>query len=183
MSNLDPSEFSSRYEPWLPEILSGSEYLAQYEEHVDPFTAIDPAADYPVRAAVRYAIHENVRIQMLRTLFEGATRAGSDVLLMGELFSQYHRAYAECGLGSHARDDLVERARDAGIPAAKMTGGGGGGVVAVLGYSDDDARVRAIAEAHAVDCDTMPLVFEGSSDGVDASGVWILEPSRAWSLR
>lgn len=183
LSNLAPSEFRARYERWLPEILSGSEYFAHYGEHVDPFTVIDPEANYPVRAAVRYAIEENLRVQMVKTLLEGAMRTDSDVRLMGKLFSQSHQAYAECGLGSHPCNNLVERARDAGILAAKMTGGGGGGVVALLGYVEDDAKVRAIAEAYSADCGTTPHVFEGSSDGVDAFGVCMLEPCRTWSLR
>ena len=185
LSNLAPAEFRTRYERWLPEILSGSEYIARYGEHVDPFTTIDLRADYPVRAAVRYATEENLRVQIVKKLLEGAarTRSESDVRLMGELFSQSHHAYAECGLGSHACDNLVERARNAGIPGAKMTGGGGGGVVALLGCAEDHAKIRAIAEAYAVDCGTMPHVFEGSSDGADAFGVCILQPAQTWSLR
>lgn len=183
LSNVARSEFRVRYERWLPEILPGNEYLTHYGVHVDPFTAINPETDYPVRAAVRYAIEENARVQMVRTLLEGALRTDSDVRLMGELFSQSHHAYAECGLGSLACDDLVNRARDAGILAAKMTGGGGGGVVAVLGYAEDDVKVRAIAEAYAADCGRMPHVFEGSSDGVDRFGACTLQPARAWSLR
>ena len=183
LSNVALSEFRARYERWLPEIMSGNEYLTHYGEHIDPFTAIDPEANYPVRAAVRYAIEENLRVQMVRRLFDGAMRTNSDMRLLGELFRQSHHAYAECGLGSPACDNLVERARDAGIPAAKMTGGGGGGVVALLGYAEDHTKVRAIAEAYAADCGKTPHVFEGSSDGVDAFGVCMLQPTRTWSLR
>src|SRR5579862_663842 len=65
LSNLEPSEFRSEYERSLPESLSGRDFLALAGEHADPFTRIDPAQEYPIRAAARYAVEENFRVQTL----------------------------------------------------------------------------------------------------------------------
>jgi galactokinase len=173
LSNLAPSEFRAKYERWLPDTLNGREFLSRADEHVDPFTSISPDIDYPVRAAVRYAVEENLRVQMVSALLQ-AKVSDSSIRLIGEILCQSHVAYAECGLGSAAADDLVERALQAGFPGAKMTGGGAGGVVAVLGRSEDESSIHRIAEEYAAERGDMPQIFEGSSNGVDAFGVRIL---------
>ena len=185
LSNLAPSEFRSRYERWLPESLSGREFLSRAGEHVDPFTAIDPGREYPVRAAVRYATEENIRVQMVNTLLEAAASSRSDGMLplIGEILCQSHVAYTECGLGSEACDELVSRALMAGFPGAKMTGGGAGGVVAILGRDNDRRAVHALAEQYAACRGAMPHIFEGSSSGVDAFGVRVLHFSPAREAR
>ncbi len=178
LSNLAPSEFRARYERWLPESIRGDEFLARAGQHVDPFTKIAPDIEYPVRAAVRYAAEENLRVQMVRTLLEAAARSGSDnsLRLVGEILCQSHVAYGECGLGSTACDELVSRAMKAGFAGAKMTGGGGGGVVAILGRTEDERDVYAIADEYGAERGAMPHIFEGSSSGVNAFGVRTLHP-------
>jgi galactokinase len=175
LSNLAPSEFRSRYERWLPESLNGHECLARLGTHADPFTTIHPDTRYPVRAAVRYAAEENLRVQTVRALLESSSSGTSDstVKLIGEIFCQSHAAYAECGLGSEACDELVARALKSGFAGAKMTGGGAGGVVAILGRPAGRCAIQRIAQEYAADRGAMPHIFEGSSNGVDASGVRI----------
>jgi galactokinase len=177
LSNLSPSEFRSRYEHWLPESLSGREFLTRAAAHADPFTRIHPDTEYPVRAAARYAIEENLRVQRVHALLESSSTEMPDsaLRLIGELFHQSHTAYAECGLGSEACDELVARALKAGLPAAKMTGGGGGGVVAVVGRQQHQPAIQHIAQEYATTTGTMPHLFEGSSDGVDAFAVRCLQ--------
>jgi galactokinase len=185
LSNLLVSEFHARYERRLPESLSGREFIERAGEHVDPFTTIDPEREYPIRAAVRYATEENRRVQRVSSLLEAVARDGAESLLrsslrgslqmIGEVFSESHLAYAECGLGSADCDELVARALNAGLPGAKMTGGGGGGVVAILGCSDDWPTVCSIAQEYAGERGVMPHIFEGSSDGIDAFGVRTLQ--------
>ena len=177
LSNLQPSEFRSRYESRLPEFLSGQEFLACAGDHADPFTTIDPANEYPVRAAVRYAVEENMRVRTVHGLLEAAAVSGADNLLplIGEILCQSHAAYTECGLGSEACDELVTRALQAGLPGAKMTGGGGGGVVAILGRAEDRDTVYAVAQEYGVKCGAMPHVFEGSSSGTDSFGVLTMQ--------
>ncbi|WP_255551125.1 galactokinase family protein [Granulicella sp. dw_53] len=179
LSNLAPSEFRARYERLLPKSIKGSEFLASTGEHVDPFTRVDPETQYPVRAAVRYATEENLRVQTVRTLLEAMAfgRMENALPLLGEILCQSHVAYSECGLGNEACDDLVRRVLTHGLAGAKMTGGGGGGVVAIVCRSEDEHSVRAIAEAYGKERGAMPHIFEGSSDGVDAFGVRVLQPA------
>jgi len=177
LSNLTPSEFHGKYERWLPESVSGRDFLERAGEHVDPYTKIDPSREYPVRAAVRYATEENCRVKMIRALLEAISWSGSEgsLHLIGEILCQSHVAYAECGLGSVACDEIVERALKAGLPGAKMTGGGAGGVVAILGRAEDQQAVYSLAQQYAAEHGAMPHIFEGSSDGVDAFGVRMLQ--------
>ncbi len=177
LSNLAPAEFRARYERWLPEALSGREFLERAGEHVDPFTSIDLSQEYPVRAAVRYATEENLRVQILCTLLGAAARNGSQstIRLIGEILCQSHVAYTDCGLGSDACDELVSRALEAGFLGAKMTGGGAGGVVAILGRSGDRHAIHSVAQKYASGRDGIPHIFEGSSAGVDAFGVRTLQ--------
>jgi galactokinase len=185
LSNLAPSEFRSKYESWLPESLSGREFLERAGEHVDPFTKIDPDREYPIRAAVRYATEENLRVQKMYKLLEAATECGSDssLRLIGEILCQSHVAYSECGLGSEACDELVSRARETGFPGAKMTGGGAGGVVAILGRFGDRRAIDSVAQEYGAKHGSMPHIFEGSSSGVDAFGVRTLCFSAAHGMQ
>jgi len=177
LSNLAPSEFRAKYERWLPEFLSGREFLDRAGEHVDPFTKIEPGTEYPVRAAVRYATEENLRVQMMHALLVAQSGSDSAIRLIGEIFCQSHTAYRECGLGSDECDELVARAMKAGLPGAKMTGGGAGGVVAILGHTEDRHTIHRIAQEYAAERGVMPYLFEGSSNGMDAFGVRVLTPS------
>jgi L-arabinokinase len=185
LSNLAPSEFRARYERLLPESIRGSEFLDYGGEHIDPFTKVNPETEYPVRAAVRYATEENLRVQMVHTLLESMAWSGSEsaLPLIGEILCQSHVAYSECGLGSEACDELVERALKSGVAGAKMTGGGGGGVVAFLCRSGEEGTVRAIAEAYGEERGAVPHIFEGSSNGADTFGVEVLRPDFLWRRR
>ncbi len=182
LSNVDPSEFRTRHEHWLPATLSGREFLAIAGEHVDPLTRIDPERVYPVRAAACYAIEQNVRVQRFYALLKNPGPHISENWLraVGELLCQSHEAYAECGLGSSVCDDLVARALRTGFPGAKMTGGGAGGVVAVLGRREDRPAFVSLAREFAAESGAAPHLFEGSSAGVDAFGASTLHlaPSR-----
>jgi L-arabinokinase len=175
LSNLDPLEFRSRYERWLPESLIGRECLARVGAHTDPFTTIYPGTEYPVRAAVRYATEENLRVQTVRALLESSSSGASDstVKILGEILCQSHGAYAECGLGSEACDELVALALKSGFAGAKMTGGGAGGVVAILGRPDGQPVVHRVAQDYGAERGARPYLFQGSSNGVNASGIRI----------
>lgn len=173
LSNLRPSELRSRYEIRLPDSMRGSDFLQLYGKHVDPFTTVEPDRWYPVRAAVRYASEEHMRIQVARALLQEGSAAPLEprLHLLGELMHESHTAYAECGLGATACDTLVELARQYGLYGAKMTGGGGGGVVALLGTSDQEDAVVAVAAEYAQRCGGTPGIFTGSSNGADLSGI------------
>lgn len=172
LSNLTLSDFRTDYERRLPEKLSGKEFLAQIGNHMDPFTRIDPDVEYPVRAAVRYAVEENARVQTVLALLRSPASNTSDATMqtLGEVFSESHAAYNQCGLGSEACDDLAARIRASGIAGAKMTGGGGGGVVVAVCRPDQIGLLRRVAQEYATSRGAKPFLFEGSSDGADAFG-------------
>ena len=173
LSNLTTSEFRALYEKKLPETMRGDEFLDCFGFHADSFTAVDREAVYPIRAAVRYAVEENSRIRMARTLLsaireENRLEAQEETLrLFGELFFESHLAYSECGLGSAGCDELVAMARCRGFFGARMTGGGGGGVVAVLGRADQQDSLLQMAKEYAAAHDGSPRIFAESSNGTD----------------
>lgn len=179
LSNLRPSELCSRFDAQLPNLMPGSDYLALYGEHVDPFTTIEPTRLYPVRAAVRYASEEHERVETACNLLRGSNASTFEdgLARLGKLMYQSHAAYGECGLGSPACDALIELARKHGLYGAKMTGGGGGGVVALLGTTDQEDAVAAVVDEYAQICGGEPAVFTGSSNGADMSRVIAWEPS------
>lgn len=183
LSELRPSELHSRWEAILPEWIEGYEFLRLYREHVDPFTAIEADRCYPVRAAVRYASEEHLRIELARALLQEMRPLESSLRLLGELMHQSHAAYAACGLGAPACDALVELARRHGLYGAKMTGGGGGGVVALLGTSGQEEAVAAVAAEYARQCGATPSIFSGSSDGADLAGIGTWEASLGAGVR
>jgi L-arabinokinase len=180
LSNLPPSLFRSRYEGRLPEQLSGRDYLASGQVHVDPFTPVRDGTNYAVKAASRYAVEENHRIRMFIELARCAAnsaRPESAFELMGDLMFQSHYSYTECGLGCEATDYLVELVRsetDSGLYGAKITGGGAGGTVAVLGRRDAEDAFRRVVSRYAGYAGATPYVFEGSSEGADRYGVQIV---------
>ncbi len=176
LSNLSPSEFRSAYERRLPELMPGGEFLRSFGEHIDPLTAIDPDVCYPVRAAVRYASEENLRIRTAKLLLQDMRpeKTEETLPLLGELLLQSHFAYTECGLGAAACDELVALARRYGFFGAKMTGGGAGGVVAVMGLEDQRDSLMQLATEFAAARGAMPAIFEGSSDGADLCGVEVI---------
>jgi L-arabinokinase len=181
LSNLTPSLFRSRYEPLLPERMTGAEYLERAERHVDPFTRVREALEYPVRAAARYAVEENHRIALFVELARGAAAlpAGAAAFdLMGDLMYQSHWAYTECGLGCGATDEIVDlvrrEGRASGLLGAKITGGGAGGTVAVLGARGSRPAFERVVERYGAPRGIRPYVFEGSSPGADRFGVHVI---------
>lgn len=175
LANLSPSMFRSRFESWLPEQMTGAQYMAEGQIHVDPFTQMRPEVIYRVRACTRYSVEENLRV---RTFAELA-RGGTGYEEMGELLYQAHGAYTECGLGCRETDQIVELVRERGsangLFGAKITGGGAGGAVAVLGLKTARSSFDKVVEQYAeIRGGEMPYVFEGSSMGADRFGVLVV---------
>lgn len=178
LANVSPSQFRSLYEQKLPESMSGKAFTKLYATHLDPFTPVRPEVLYPVRAAARYAVEENWRVQSFFSLISGSieykeTNSGS---LLGELMYLAHLGYSECGLGSQATDKLVELVREekgADLLGAKITGGGAGGTVAILGWNTPiaEAAFQRVLTKYAAWSKITPYVFTGSSAGCDRFGV------------
>jgi galactokinase len=178
LANVSPSQFRTRYEARLPESISGANFNKLYTPHLDPFTPVRPEAVYPVRAATRYAVEENWRVQSFFSLISRPAElldTGTGALL-GELMYLAHHGYSECGLGSEATDKIVElvqgeKAND--LLGAKITGGGAGGTVAILGWNTPvaEAAFQRLLEKYAVWSKSKPYVFSGSSAGCDKFGL------------
>jgi L-arabinokinase len=179
LSNIRAADFREKYEPRLPESITGEDFLRLAGEHIDPISSIKPAREYPVRAAARYAIEENSRVETIKTMMEttGSCAIESSLRTLGKLIAESHAAYAECGLGSAACNELVNLAHDFGFQGAKMTGGGAGGVVAILGTVDQQEALGKLVSAYAARRGVHPHVFEGSSNGAEVSVDQILAPS------
>lgn len=60
--------FLPRYEEYyvhkLPDFVSGSEFIENYDNHDDPFTVIDEKISYAVRAPTRHPVYENFRVKV-----------------------------------------------------------------------------------------------------------------------
>lgn len=183
LANLSPSLFRA-FEEQLPDTMTGAEYLAGGQTHVDPFTKVRPEVTYRVRACTRYAVEENYRVQLFAELARGMSDAFTldGAALLGELMYASHHAYTETGLGCDKTDLLVELARgqgvERGIFGAKITGGGGGGTVAVLGRADAEAAFGGIVAGYRRATGIEAYVFRGSSPGADRFGVEVVEPAR-----
>jgi galactokinase len=173
LANVTPAELDGELLARLPETLSGADFLARYGGTADTETQVDPAVDYPVRAATVHPIREHARVREFAGILASAIDTGACERL-GELMRESHESYSACGLGSEATDLLVSLVHEAGPEqgffGAKITGGGSGGTVAVLGRSGAD--VGAAAEACARRSGHRPQVFSGSSPGAAAFG-WI----------
>jgi galactokinase len=178
LANLSPSEFRLKYENRLAERMSGAEFSRLYTTHLDPFTPVRQEGAYPVRAATRYAVEENWRVQSFFSLISrpGESLDPDSGALLGELMYLAHLGYSECGLGSEATDRIVklvheEKAND--LLGAKITGGGAGGTVAILGWNTPkaEAAFQRVRDRYAAWSQSEPYVFSGSSAGCDQFGV------------
>lgn len=178
LANLTPSQFRTNYEARLPETMSGVEFNKLYTSHLDPFTPVRPEVIYPVRAATRYAVEENWRVQSFFSLISTPAEMldANTGALLGELMYLAHLGYSECGLGSEATDKIVELVREEkanGLLGAKITGGGAGGTVAILGWNTSQAEeaFQRVLAKYATWSKDKPYVFTGSSAGCDRFGV------------
>jgi galactokinase len=180
LANLSRSDFYEKYEQLLPQQINSSTYLKEYKIHVDPFTPLRENVQYNVWANTKYAVEENQRVQLFSELSRGAAITSSTraFMLMGELMYQSHYAYTECGLGSKATDLLVRLCKQEGIAngiyGAKITGGGAGGTVAILANKDAGKVVEKIMRLYADSKIGQPYLFEGSSDGADSYGIFVM---------
>ncbi|MFT3700838.1 MAG: hypothetical protein QM802_00585 [Agriterribacter sp.] len=180
LANVARSDFYEKYENLLPEKMYKQEYLNKHHIHVDPFSPLKEGVVYNVRANTRYAVEENMRVQLFSELSRGASKAPTkrSFTLMGELMYQSHYAYTECGLGAKATDYLVNLCKKEGIAngiyGAKITGGGAGGTVAILADKKAGATVKKIFDTYAAAKLGEPYLFEGSSDGADTFGIKVV---------
>ena len=174
LANITPCEFQARFAAAIPDQMSGREFRNRYTGTTDHVTCIDPDRTYAVKAPTLHPIEENQRAERFRTLLQNPISEQS-LHEMGELMAAAHASYTNCGLATPATDLLVNLVRDSspatGVYGAKITGGGSGGAVAILGRSDAEAVVAAIARQYADITGRDTYLFRGSSPGAYSTPV------------
>ncbi|MCC5790073.1 MAG: hypothetical protein JJT75_10575 [Opitutales bacterium] len=124
----------------LPQSLSGKTFLRQWGEVEDPLTEIDPARHYPVQASTRFPMEESQRVQsavhLWRELDAGKGDRLAQLLALGRLLHESHRAYSDMGLGCPETDKMVSalaaEGAEKGFYGSRISGGGAGGTVVIL---------------------------------------------------
>jgi len=174
LADVSPTEFSA-LAARVPERLTGSQFLDQYQRVSDQMTRVDPRRAYPVRVAAAHPIYEHARARGFAeqlSSFDGSADAAEQ---LGVLMYESHSSYSSCGLGSEGTDAIVDLVRGAGttsgVYGAKITGGGSGGTVAILGRTGADPLVHELAERYGGASGRAARVFSGSSSGAAACGV------------
>ena len=170
LAALLPNEFTTLYEPHLPDQMLGADFLERYGGITDTVTTVDPSRMYPVRVATAHPIHENARVERFAQLLASLAESSSHAREMGRLMRESHESYSACGLGSAGTDRLVAMAAESGegrgLFGAKITGGGSGGTVAILGTAEAEAEVRALAARYTEETGRAAEVFAGSGPGL-----------------
>jgi L-arabinokinase len=171
-ANITVEEFERELVRWLPEEVSGDEFLAGYGRTADSVTSVQRGRHYRVRAPAAHPVYERRRAEAFRTLL---LESGEDARChLGELMYESHASYGRCGLGSVGTDRLIALVRAegpaAGLYGARITGGGSGGTVAVLGSRGAAGAIARVADAYERLTGYRPSVFAGSSPGVVAFG-------------
>ena len=172
LANIAVDDFEHELAHYLPEHMSGDEFLARYGRTADPVTSVERGRRYCVRAPTAHPVYERSRVETFRRLLpESAEDARRH---LGQLMYESHASYGHCGLGSEGTDRLVALVRGEGLAAglygARITGGGCGGTVAVIGRRGAAPAIARVADAYEQQTGYRPHIFAGSSPGVLAFG-------------
>jgi len=185
LANISPTEFSSDFEPHLPETMSGAEFLAQFGGITDAVTTVQPEKQYRVRQATAHPIREQERVSRFAHLLGDLSENPRVAAELGRLMYGSHASYSACGLGSAGTDRLVEMVAELGASrglfGAKITGGGSGGTVAILGTEEAALVVREIATRYEAETGRRAEVFEESGPGAAETGVLVVGPGELGS--
>ena len=184
LANVPPEDYARLYRSWLPEQLTGADFLKRYGSTEDPVAAVVPEKTYRVESCASHPIGESARVQRFLSCVVQARLTGQRDFLVeaGELMYAAHRSYAvKCSLSCPEVDFLVETARRLGVRegvyGAKITGGGSGGTVAVLAEKDRlAAATEKIVDAYRREYGLRADVFTGSSPGAYAFGSAKISP-------
>jgi galactokinase len=172
LANIAVDAFEQELVRYLPEQMSGDEFLARYGGTADSVTSVERGQQYCVRAPAAHPVYERARAEMFRRLLP---ESGEDARRrLGALMYESHASYGRCGLGSEGTDRLVALVRNEGLAAglygARITGGGSGGTVAVIGRRGAAPAIARLADAYEQQTGYRPHIFAGSSPGVMAFG-------------
>jgi galactokinase len=172
LANIAVDDFEQELARYLPEQMSGDEFLDRYGDTADTVTSVDRGRGYCVRAPAAHPVYERSRAEEFRRLLPASTEDARRHL--GELMYESHASYGRCGLGSEGTDRLVALVRSegpaAGLYGARITAGGSGGTVAVIGRRQATPAIVRVAQAYQQQTGYRPRIFAGSSPGVMAFG-------------
>ena len=171
LANIAVDQFEQELVRYLPEQMSGDEFLARYGSTADPVTSVEHGRWYCVRAPAAHPVYERSRVEAFRRLLPESAEDARRRL--GQLMYDSHASYGRCGLGSKGTDRLVALVREgeaAGLYGARITGGGSGGTIAVIGRREAAAAIARVADAYEEQTGYRPHIFAGSSPGVVAFG-------------
>lgn len=139
LCNIPVGTFHTSILASLPESISGEEFLEHYLLSIDPYTHIEPAKKYSIKACTSHPVYENERVHHFQQLLMRLQHESNEqqkiatLVKMGSLMYESHESYSACGLGSDRTDEIVALAKKSpGIYGAKITGGGNGGTVCLL---------------------------------------------------
>src|SRR5438477_2499586 len=172
LANVTPDEFERCFATHVPELVTGADFLKQYDGITDPATSVDAKVIYPVAAATRHPIYEHARVRSFAGILKD-WRGPGQARRLGELMFQSHDSYSRCGLGSDGTDALVALVRESAgdhLYGAKITGGGSGGTVAILGGRGAGDVVQKIAKFYGQKMGYQPTIISGSSPGASVFG-------------
>lgn len=182
LANLDPDDYKKYFRQYLPDRMSGKDFLARYKSTIDKATAVDPNTDYHVQHATDHHVLEAMRVRNFAKFFEEVA-AESDpakrgIILdkAGHLMYASHLSYTnDAMLGAPECDllvDLVKKREKQGLYGAKITGGGSGGTVAILAEIGEkpDRAIAEIMTEYARQTGHTPEAFTGSSPGAWEAG-------------
>jgi L-arabinokinase len=183
LANLDIDDYKKFFRPWLPEHISGRQFVDKYESTIDTATKVDTNVRYHVLGATDHHVLEAHRVRSFAAYLEEAgamppnTREQGGLLdRAGHMMYASHLSYTnDARLGADECDLLVELVRQrekAGLYGAKITGGGSGGTVAVMCDVSPraDAAIREVLHEYEARTGRKPEAFAGSSPGAWAAG-------------
>lgn len=188
LANLPLADYKRYFRQFLPEELSGADFIARYERTIDTATTVEPTQKYNVQGATDHHVHEADRVRNFVSFIEQANalpahsaERGITLDKAGHLMYASHVSYTrDALLGADECDLLVEMVRKRermGFYGAKITGGGSGGTVAVLSNVSEktDAGLREICIEYEKQTGHRPEIFWSSSPGAWEVGTELVE--------
>ena len=119
LANLDLEDYKRFFREFLPEFMSGRDFLSRFGGTIDVATSVDPAITYPVQHAADHHVFEASRVRNFCQHIEAAAAAGRDTKeggssldKAGHLMYASHLSYTnDALLGADECDVLVELVR------------------------------------------------------------------------
>lgn len=173
LANIPADVFRMNHSSFLPEKISGKDFLTKYRVSIDKVTVIDENKIYKPLVCAAHPVFENERINLFASLlmrFNKLEDKTASLEKMGKLMLKSHQGYSSVGLGNEHTDEIVQMVKDAGsgsgVFGARITGGGSGGTVCILNYGEEGkAAVKEIYQNYKARLKRRLFLFTGSNHG------------------